>query len=71
MTDICRCGLRSGSPLNEALQNRFDQLIGWAKAGESSEYYLMDKSNINTLRDNLIQAVYQEISSHTEAEIKQ
>ncbi len=60
-----RCGLPPSAPLEDGLRNRFDQLIGWAKAGESpGGYYLMDKKNIDHLRDHLITAVTDEMVSH-------
>lgn len=67
MTDAatCRCGLPPAAPLVDGLRNRFEQLIGWAKAGESpGRYYLMDKENMDRLRDDLILAVADETASH-------
>ena len=61
----CRCGLSTTAPLTNALQMRFDQLIGWAKAGKASEYYLMDTANVDGLSGALIGAVYEELAAHT------
>jgi hypothetical protein len=40
-----------------ALADRFDQLIGWAKAGKTADYYLMDRENVDRMRENLIEIV--------------
>lgn len=60
----CPCGLSSTASLHDALRMRFDQLIGWAKAGKVGEHYLMDTESIDTLREDLIAAVVQEMSAH-------
>jgi hypothetical protein len=68
MTAGCRCGLPARASLNDALRNRFDQLIGWAKAGEvifdHERCSVMAAENIGTLRDDLIRAVLEELPHH-------
>lgn len=58
------CGLTSTAPLEDALRMRIDQLIGWAKSGQSDEHYLMDIENVATLRDDLIRVIKEEVSVH-------
>ena len=38
----------------EALAGRIDQIIGWAKSGIRGEYYLMDRENVDTMRDDIL-----------------
>lgn len=44
---------------NQALSDRLDQLIGWAKAGKTEEYYLMSRENVDRLRNDIIGLVYE------------
>jgi hypothetical protein len=62
----CRCGLRATATLSDALSNRFDQLLGWAKAGKTpdGEYYLMNIENIDDMRGQLLLAVKDETHTH-------
>ena len=41
----------------EALAGRIDQIIGWAKSGIRGEYYLMDRENVDTMRDDILRAM--------------
>lgn len=69
MSDPCRCGLAVTAPIDAALSNRFDQLIGWAKSGKQGGFYLMDEENVDTLRDHLLAAVAYEFSQHPRGEL--
>jgi hypothetical protein len=40
-----------------AIADRIDQIIGWAKAGKSGAFYLMDRENVDTMRDDILRVV--------------
>jgi hypothetical protein len=45
----------------QEIARRIDQIIGWAKAGTRSgagaDYYLMDKENVDRMRDDILAAL--------------
>jgi hypothetical protein len=45
----------------QEIARRIDQIIGWAKAGEragaGADYYLMDKENVDRMRDDILTAI--------------
>ena len=48
-------------PDTSGLAGSIDQIIGWAKAGVRSgagvDYYLMDRENVDRMRDDILAAV--------------
>jgi hypothetical protein len=39
------------------ISDRIEREIGWAKSGVSGDYYLMDRENVDGMRDSLVQYI--------------